>query len=328
MRRPFVIASNPRVRLTSVKDVLGRAQPDFYPLAIDQLTAGQDFTADCRIVQAGPITICDATFGADVQLSFHETRSGYHVNIPLSGSLQSRHRNVDVAAHADVAAVYRPHGETTVTRWAAHSRNLGVKIDAGVVDLTLAEALRVSPSTVSTFAPSIDLRTGAGRSWAGLLRLLIDQLGDPDSVLHEPMTAMPFVEAIVTGFLTVTSPAYRETLDRLPAERTRPTAIRTARDIIHAEAHTPLTTAELARRCHVSVRTLQEGFQRHLGTPPMAYLRSVPHAHAHAELRAADPSRDTVSVIARRWGFTNLTRFANQHHVIYGEFPAETLRRR
>lgn len=45
----------------------------------------------------------------------------------------------------------------------------------------------------------------------------------------------------------------------------------------------------------------QEGFQRHLGISPMAYLRSVRLGRAHADLRAADPARDTVSVIAYRW---------------------------
>lgn len=87
-----------------------------------------------------------------------------------------------------------------------------------------------------------------------------------------------------------------------------------------------VTTAELARRCHVGVSTLLEGFQRHLGMPPMAYLRSVRLARAHAELRAADPARETVGAIARRWGFTNLTCFAGQHREAYGELPHETLR--
>jgi transcriptional regulator GlxA family with amidase domain len=136
---------------------------------------------------------------------------------------------------------------------------------------------------------------------------------------------MPFVESVLSGFLMIASPAYREALER-PAESARPAAVRNAIDIIEADAHLPLTTAEIARRCHVSVRTLQEGFRRHVGIAPMAYLRSVRVARAHAELRAADPARQTVSTIAHRWGFTNLTRFANQHRAAFGEFPSATLR--
>ena len=299
--------------------------PAFYPYTIDQVTAGQHFTTDCQITHAGPITISDATYHADVRLTFAESRNGYHVNIPLSGGLQSRHGDAEVDATAATAAVYAPHGETSIARWAAHTRVLAVKLDRGTVDQALSAALR-RPGSPTPLAPSIDLRAGHGRSWAALLRLLVAQLGDPDSVLHEPMAAMPFTDTIVNGFLMATSPAYRQAMDR-PAERMRPAAIRDATDVIDAGAHTELTVSEIARRSHVSVRTLQEGFRRHLGTTPMAYLRSVRLARAHAELRAGDPSRLTVGLVSRRWGFTNPARFAQLHRSAYGEFPAETLRR-
>jgi hypothetical protein len=52
-------------------------------------------------------------------------------------------------------------------------------------------------------------------------------------------------------------------------------------DIIEGGPHLPLTIATLARQCHVSVRTLQEGFQRHLGMSPMAYVRVVRLRRAH-----------------------------------------------
>ena len=108
--------------------------PAFYPYTIDQVTASQQFSTDCQITRAGPITISDATYHADVRLTFAEGRTGYHVNIPLSGGLQSRHRDAEVTATAETAAVYAPHGETSIVRWAAHTRVLAVKLDRGVVD--------------------------------------------------------------------------------------------------------------------------------------------------------------------------------------------------
>jgi transcriptional regulator GlxA family with amidase domain len=74
-------------------------------------------------------------------------------------------------------------------------------------------------------------------------------------------------------------------------------------DIIEGGPHLPLTTSTLARQCHVSVRTLQEGFQRHLGMmSPMAYVRVVRLRRAQRDLRSADPFHSTVSAIAHRWG--------------------------
>jgi AraC-like DNA-binding protein len=97
-------------------------------------------------------------------------------------------------------------------------------------------------------------------------------------------------------------------------------------NIIEAGPHLPLTTSTLARQCHVSVRTLQEGFQRHLGMSPMAYLRVVRLRRAHRDLRSADPSHSSVVSIAHRWGFTHLGRFAAAHKTMYGQTPLQTLR--
>jgi AraC-like DNA-binding protein len=97
-------------------------------------------------------------------------------------------------------------------------------------------------------------------------------------------------------------------------------------DIIEARPHLPLSTSTLARQCHVSVRTLQQGFQRHLGMSPMAYLRVVRLRHAHRDLRSADPTHHTVAAIAHRWGFTNLSHFAAAHKKLYGQTPLQVLR--
>ena len=49
----------------------------------------------------------------------------------------------------------------------------------------------------------------------------------------------------------------------------------------------------------LSVRALDKGFHRYVGTPPMAYLRQVRMARAHEELLASDPERTTASAVAR-----------------------------
>ncbi|MGW0087282.1 AraC-like ligand-binding domain-containing protein [Streptomyces sp. NPDC003393] len=323
----FVIKLGPQVHLDSLESVSERCAPAFYSHTVQQLTAEQRPEVDYQIMQIGPITVSDVTYGADVRLDFGELGTAFHVNLPLSGKLESRNGDVCVTADPEIAAVFGPQGDTVITRWAAGSRNVSVKIDRGVVTGTLADVLRDDVPSTLALAPSIDLRTGGGRSWTRLVRLLVEQLDDPQSVLREPMTAMPFAESIVNGFLMVASPAYRQALDR-PAGHIRPAAVRAAVDIIHAEASEPLTTDTLARRCHVSARTLQENFQRHVGLSPMAYLRSIRLERAHAELRAADPSRDTVTAIAHRWGFSNVSRFAHLHRVAFGESPVETLRGR
>jgi transcriptional regulator GlxA family with amidase domain len=158
-----------------------------------------------------------------------------------------------------------------------------------------------------------------------MLLMLNHQLGHADSVVLQPLVAPPLVDGFIRGFLLVTGHPYRERLDA-PAETGRPAAIRTAIDIMEAEPQTPLTIYALAARCHVSVRTLQEGFQRHVGVPPMAYLRKVRLRRAHDDLCAADPSAQTVASIARSWGFAHMGRFAAAHEAEYGVSPVRVLR--
>jgi transcriptional regulator GlxA family with amidase domain len=135
----------------------------------------------------------------------------------------------------------------------------------------------------------------------------------------------PWVDSLIHGFLVVAGHPHREAL-AAPAEPARPAAVREAMDIIEAAAHLPLTTSTLATQCHVSVRTLQEGFRRHLGMSPMAYLRAVRLRRAHRDLLCADPYRSTVAATAHRWGFTHLGRFATAYKAMFGQTPLQTLR--
>src|ERR1700754_2731193 len=106
------------------------------------------------------------------------------------------------------------------------------------------------------------------------------------------MVSDPLVESLIHGLLLAADHPDREAL-AAPVKPARPAAIRDAMDIIEAGPHLPLATARLAMQCHVSVRTLQDGFQRHLGMSPMAYVRQVRLRRAHRDMRSADPAHTT-----------------------------------
>ena len=148
---------------------------------------------------------------------------------------------------------------------------------------------------------------------------------DYGSLMRHSAVLEPLVDSLIHGLLLVADHPYRDAL-AAPAAHGRPAAVRDAMDIIEARAHLPLTSSTLARHCHVSVRTLQAGFQRHLGMSPMAYVRVVRLRHAHRDLRSADPSHHTVAAIAHRWGFTNLSRFAAAHETMHGQTLLHALR--
>lgn len=103
--------------------------------------------------------------------------------------------------------------------------------------------------------------------------------------------------------------------------------LRAAVEYIHANAHVPLTVAQIARAAELSVRALQEGFQRGLGMTPLGLLRQVRLERAHDELLTGASEPGTVGEVARRWGFAHLGRFAAAYVERFGESPRDTLRR-
>jgi AraC-like DNA-binding protein len=292
--------------------------PDIGPLG-----DASSFSFTHRIRRLGPVTILDADFHDDVWVYGGEIRPHYHVTVPVATPSAAMDSNFSVVAAPGSVAVYQPEGKAGVSRYVG--RLLAVMIDRHAVEDALADALGRSVTSQIDFQPIMPTTTHAVRSWIKMVSLFTEQLFWPGSVLHQPMVWMPFADSVVRGLLMATDHSYRATLEG-EATSPPPRAIRTAIEVIEAEAHRPLTVSALAARSYVSVRSLQEGFRAHVGTTPMAYLREVRLRRARQDLLVSDPSIDTVASIAFRWGFSNLGRFAAAYATRYGENPAVTLR--
>jgi transcriptional regulator GlxA family with amidase domain len=105
-----------------------------------------------------------------------------------------------------------------------------------------------------------------------------------------------------------------------------PDTLRRAVTFIDEHAHEDITIADIAAAACVGIRAVQLAFRRHLDTTPLEYLRRVRLDHAHRELQAADPARETVTAMACRWGFTSTSRFTAYYREVYRVVPSYTLR--
>jgi AraC-like DNA-binding protein len=254
-----------------------------------------------------------------------ESRPSYHVCVPLRGWIQARHRGQELTSTPALGSILRPDAGITVTRWPGGSRHLQVKIDQLAVDRALETLLLEGLDSPVAFGAALPVQPGAAQDWVRLLLMVHRQLQCPDPLLQHSLVWDPLVESLIHGLLVVADHPYSQALAG-PAAPGRPGVVRDAMDIIEAGPHLPLTTSTLASQCHVSVRTLQDGFRRHLGMSPMAYLRVVRLQRAHRDLRSADTDHSTVACIAHRWGFTHLGRFAAAHKEMFGETPLQILR--
>jgi AraC-like DNA-binding protein len=294
----------------------------FNPFAITALSGGAA-RAKMRYARYGPVVFCDVTHMTDVDVAMESVRTGYHLLLPLNGHVTTRYLGRDIVATPGTAVLYRAH-EDVSTHLGAGVRMANARFDLSYVNRALESQIGDRLTAQIDFPPLIEQANPQAWGWLRMVLALSHQLSH-DSVLLDPLVALPYSESLVQGLLLTTDHPYRRLLDR-QGRPGGPVAVRTAIELMEAEAGRPLTSSVLAAAASVSVRTLQESFRRYLGTSPMAYLREIRLRRAHEELRAADPSAATVAAIARRWGFTHMGRFAAAYQAAYGEAPSAALR--
>jgi len=292
---------------------------------LNLLTDPDSLSVAQRCGRMGPATLSEIAVGADMAMDCGELCGSYRVFLVQSGPTEFVHQGLSVTGSPGSAAVFAPEGLVAM-RWDTGSKVRLFKIDRWAVEDALSDALGRQLTSQPDFVPIMRTDAAPTRSFLNMLVLFAEQFFRPDGLVGQPLVGLPFVDSLVRGFLLAAEHSHRGAItgDEQPVV---PRAIRTAVDIIEAEADLPLTLSSIAARSQVSVRSLQLAFKRHLGASPMAYLREVRLRRAHQNLLESDPSTVTVASVAYRWGFTNLGRFAAAHAARYREPPVQTLRR-
>jgi len=171
----------------------------------------------------------------------------------------------------------------------------------------------------------LGIRRSAVDAFGRSVDLLTTELDRPDGLARVPVLAPRLGRLLMAGLLTSYRHNYSEELHD-PAVESRPRAVQAAIDAIERDPAGIETVADIARAASLSVRALDAGFRRHLGIPPMKYLRRVRMARAHDALLAADADTTTATAIAHQWGFLHYGRFAAEYRLAYGHAPSESLR--
>jgi AraC-like DNA-binding protein len=325
-RHPPIAADIPEVFHIASSDV-DQAKSfflDIYcPIAIDVLRGGENFRLRSDVIRLGPLTIGQLQFDGPVALTASGL-DGYHVTLPLTGTVHTRQAGHEVTANLDRAAVFRP-GQTVRTRHPADSRQLDVKIDQPALEEELEGLLGHRIDGPIDLPPDMDMTVGPARTWRKLVQLFRAESEDRAGLLYEPLIAEQLRHSILSGLLLTLPHRYRDEL-LSPVPCGPPRTIRRVMDAMHDGPERPFCVTDLAAIAGVSVRSLQEGFRRYVGVSPMAYLQEVRLGRAHESLVREHPQRVTVAAIAHRWGFTHLGRFAHAYRNRYGSCPSDTLR--
>ena len=206
------------------------------------------------------------------------------------------------------------------------------RVDTHAVCFPLAAATRAArrlgaePATFR-FDGLSPVSAERNRYWAATVAYLHRAFEGPEPAVANPLLLAAVTETLAAAAITV-FPNPTMTVGYLAGTGdAAPAVVRRALDYVDEHAGEPIAVEDIATAAGVGVRDLRAAFARHHDVGPAAHLRRVRLERAHRDLRDGDPARgDTVTAIARRWGFASPSRFAADYRRIYARSPGRTLR--
>jgi AraC-like DNA-binding protein len=265
---------------------------------------------------------------SDLELATAFVYGGHH---PWFGLCLPSQGEVRVTSNSGAGVIAGCHGailppdDLVTASWRSeYGRVKIVMIEKTALEDELAVMLGRGLDRPLRFDLQIDLAT-SGAAVTRSLSILTSELEEPEGPLATPQIVARLGRVLMASLLVSCRHNYSEEL-AAPADRRRPRAIREALAAIDDDPTGLVTVSQIAKVSGLSVRALEEGFQRHVRVSPMRHLRRTRLARAHAALLAADAEQTTATAVAHSWGFLNYGRFAAEYRKRYGRSPSESLK--
>ncbi|GAU81402.1 transcriptional regulatory protein [Bosea sp. BIWAKO-01] len=238
---------------------------------------------------------------------------GYQLLVALKGSTSIELGDRVIRCERQQAAIFDV-SETKALRRSAHSENYSILIDRNLLTNRLFELTGAPVMRKLSFEPELDLEQTSvdalrrfllGLDISMLVRLLQDA----------PHGARRLSALLADLILEVLPHNHAKALER-GSHVIAPKHVKRTIEFVRENARRPITPEELAAVAGVSLRALQYGFQKFLGMSISEYERSVRLEGVRREIEGNSGER--VGEIARRWRFSNFTRFNTQFEAAFG----------
>lgn len=218
------------------------------------------------------------------------------------------------------AHIQRPDDPFVLRTLRSTTRVLVANVDRAAVEDELRRR-DLDPGSIRDFDNSVRLASRPGAVFYNAF-LELWSLSHSPTARDNPTLGLLEAERALTSALVSAS-----CLAEKGATAEVPTRHRVARveEFIAANLKQEIGLSDLAALAGVRAETLCRTFQKRHGVGPIRYLRERRLEAAHQELFGADPTEQSVSQIAARYGFVHLSQFAMQYRRVFGERPSKTL---
>lgn len=262
-------------------------------------------------------------YGAEVEIKPGTLNSFFLVQMPLSGGSQVSYGKASIRSTSKVAAVVSATEPLSMV-WHDDSPHLVLHIPRVVIEGHLQQMLGSALTAPLRFELGMDLTRPDAASWRRLVDLAVSDVEHAGMSMNDNVSRQ-LEDLILTGLLTVQRHNYSDPLQR-HFRPTPPLVIQRALALFEERPDHLPTVSELAAAAGISVRSLQVGFQQHVGMTPTAYLRDLRLQRARSDLLQARGTHLSVADVAYTWGFHHLGRFSMTYYKRFGELPSQTLR--
>ena len=198
-------------------------------------------------------------------------------------------------------------------------------IDADRLERGLTAWNGEAPRRALEFVPAIDWDAGPVAAVWRMITHLEQELRDPFGLTTEPVAFESFTDLLVQTILSRLQHNYSARLRRSVGAAV-PAHLRRAEAFMYASADRPIRLADIAAAAGCSLSALQAAFRRFRDTTALGALRDIRLRRARETLLKANDDEAT-GTIARRFGFTNPSRFIAAYGRCFGERPSETRRK-
>jgi AraC-like DNA-binding protein len=309
-----------RRRFMSFADAEAFLANHFDPVAIRPV--GPEFRISSTLAAFGDLRVWSVRTSTGFESLPGERPSRYWMCFPLSGAQDVRSGAATQSIRGGEGWIASTDGVDGLRK---HPGLVEVSFDipCAVVDDYLARSLDREPVSRRAVHGGVDMTHGPARLIARLMAGMLDSLDGGLSLHFSPVAARNFsnfvLDLMVHGVLLGDGAMTRT---RAIGDRS---ALQRAIDFIETNLLKPMTILDIAEAAGVGPRALQVTFLRHFDCSPLQYVRRLRLGRVRVEL-LDEARRDSIAVIAARWGFFHLGLFARQYREAFGELPSQTRR--
>jgi len=214
-----------------------------------------------------------------------------------------------------------PNDRELVSTMGADVEMLTISIDQQLVDTTLA-SWDLNPASVFDTARTTELAPVQYHTLHRNLALIMEFM-----VKYGDHSQFPHISRDVQEYLleNLLNPALHNLAQAPVSTASAAKRVQSVTDYILANLREPLTVADVCTHVSCSRRSLEQCFQRYVGTSPKQFIQSLRYKHCRQALVTSTPG-SKVRDIASQHGFWHMGQFTTTYRRLFGETPGQTLR--